>query len=88
MIASASIMHQYAKLTHKVGMTILNLEVKDLNRLVKRKKVYALNRCRTFFLHVLYHLSRQLSRKTPHLAEFRRILSSAEKTRIFYLEKR
>ena len=29
-------------------MAILNLKVEDRGRLIKRKKAYALNRCRTF----------------------------------------
>ena len=36
-------MHQYAKFTNKVGMTILNLKVKDLNRFIEFKEIYALN---------------------------------------------
>ena len=45
MIASASIMHQYAKLTHKVGMTILNLKVKDFNKFIEFKQVDAIDSC-------------------------------------------
>ncbi len=75
----ARIMYKDVTTAHKVGMTILNLEVEDRGRLVKRKKVYALNRCRTFVPACIVSSFTATVKKTPHLAEFRRILSSAEK---------
>ena len=160
-----TVVNQNVKVTHKIGMTIFNLKVKDLNGFVEFKEGNALNSCRAPILGVnnilgcktgcvnpafafdmervrfgtpdnlpvdvkfnqsvyliygscdnllfsgftcdminagnrisdlnsldsllpsacsaetrkLYHIQRCSSRKTPHLAEFRRILSSAEK---------
>ena len=38
-------MYKYKIVTDKVGMAIFNLEVKDLNRLVEFKEIYALDSC-------------------------------------------
>ena len=38
-------MNQYRKFTNEVCMTILNLEIKDLNRLIEFKEIYALDSC-------------------------------------------
>ena len=42
-ITTTRIMYKDDIITNKVGMTIFNLEVKDLNRLVKFKKINTLN---------------------------------------------
>ena len=38
-------MYKYKVVTYKIGMTILNLKVKDFNWLVEFKQVYALDSC-------------------------------------------
>ena len=45
-IMTISIMYKYIIIAHKVGMTIFNLEVEDLNGLVQLKKTYASDSCR------------------------------------------
>ena len=43
-------MNKDVSFTHKVGMTIFNLKVEYLNRLIEFKEIYALNSCGVIIL--------------------------------------
>lgn len=61
-------MNKNVQFTNKVGMTIFNLEVKDFNRLVKFKEIYALNGCSAPILSINNIVRLQLCCINPTLA--------------------
>lgn len=67
-IMATTIMYQYMKITHKIGMRIFNLEVEDLNGLVQFKKTYASDSCRAPVFGVDNIIGRKVSRVYPTFA--------------------
>ena len=67
-IMATTIMYQYMKITHKIGMRIFNLKVEDLNGLVQLKKTYASDSCRAPVFGVDSIVGCKISRDYPTFA--------------------